>query len=349
MAIKNINGQIYFAAGGSSAQLTLSTTGQLTAQNSSNGFTAFQVQNASSVNQLTVDTTDAKVYVGPNGGDTVGSILVLGNKTNTGDPATSAEGAIYYNNALKQFRCYREGNWGGCEIDQVDAGFNITDDFIGGTAATNGAIGSAGWTRQLFGSGTTVIDYNNGIAPTSDHPGIIRERANQASGSANSGVTLTLGNTSSGSVALGANYDVKTTAGVESATSGTQTLRIGLHNETASTATPTTGVWWEADPTANANWRYCYVNATPATVCATSGTAVAANTFARLEIHITALGTGTSTVVFTINGTASTVSGVTVNTTNLVWPAMTCYSQPTTEQDCDIDYYQVSGTASGLR
>lgn len=75
--------------------------------------TAFQVQNASSVNQLTVDTTNSRIYVGPTAGDTTGSILVLGNKTNSGDP-TGVAGAMYYNSSTNTFRCYENGSWTDC-------------------------------------------------------------------------------------------------------------------------------------------------------------------------------------------------------------------------------------------
>ncbi len=314
--------------------------------------TAFQVQNASGVAYFIADTTNERLYVGPSAGDTTGALLVLGNKTNVGDP-TGVEGGLYYNNALKEFRCYRNGYWSGCDVDQVDSGFNVTDEFLSGGTSSSGLIGALGWNRAAIGSGGVTFDYNNGIAPTADHPGIIRFRANNTGGVANSGLSIALGNGSAGSMVLSPSYDMKATAGVESSTSGTQTFRVGFHNEHGSTTAPTTGVWWEADPTVNANWRYCYVNATPATICASSGVGITASVFARLEIHVTALGSGTSNVVFTINSNGNsatnTISGVTVNTTNLVYPAMTCYAQGTSEQDCDVDYYQASGTATALR
>ncbi len=332
---------------------SMASTGAITLKANATSSNAFLIQNPSSVNMFNVDTSLEKITIGPSGGDTVGEILVLGTKTTTGDP-TGAEGAIYYNNALKEFRCYENGYWGGCEVAQVQAGFSVTDEFLGGgTSNTNGAIGEAGWTRNFINcsQGPCSLDFNNGIAPTADHPGILRVRPNNTGPVTNAGEDLVLGNGSAGSMALSAGYDVKTTAGVESSASNTVTFRIGLHNETSSTTAPTTGVWWEADPTVSSNWRLCYVNATPAVVCSAGNTptAIVANAFVRLEIHITALGSGTSNVVFSINGNSTTVSGVTVNTTNLVWPNILTYAQPASEQDSDIDYFQVSGTATGLR
>ncbi|GAC1601345.1 MAG: hypothetical protein NVS3B29_02930 [Candidatus Saccharimonadales bacterium] len=74
---------------------------------------AFQIQNASSVAFFTVDTTNERVYVGPTAGDTVGAILVLGNKTTAGDP-TGVNGATYYNASSATFRCYENGAWTDC-------------------------------------------------------------------------------------------------------------------------------------------------------------------------------------------------------------------------------------------
>jgi hypothetical protein len=150
-----------------------------------------------------------------------------------------------------------------------------------------------------------------------------------------------------GSTALGAGQNQRFAIAVAATTS--HVVRVGLHNETTGTAAPTTGVYWEFDAASSANWRYCYVNATPTATCAASGTAVAANTFVTLEIRLTATGVGTSAVDFFINGTKSSVSGITVNTTNLVSPAMTCYTTAAVAKDCFIDYYQLTTATSARR
>ncbi len=74
---------------------------------------ALQVQNGSGTNFFTVDTADEKVIIGPSAGDTTGPLLVLGNKTNTGDP-TEVDGAMYYNSAADAFRCGVNGAWINC-------------------------------------------------------------------------------------------------------------------------------------------------------------------------------------------------------------------------------------------
>ena len=103
--------------------------------------TAFAVQNGSSIAQLTVDTANARVYVGPTAGDTVGTLTVLGNKTNAGDP-TGINGAMYYNSSTHSFRCYVNGAWysclGGMRYSQTNQGNQSGDlppagDTVGNT------------------------------------------------------------------------------------------------------------------------------------------------------------------------------------------------------------------------
>jgi hypothetical protein len=74
---------------------------------------AFQIQNSSSTSLFTVDTSNERVYIGPTAGDTTGALLVLGNKTNSGDP-TGVNGGMYYNSNTGTFRCYQNSAWVNC-------------------------------------------------------------------------------------------------------------------------------------------------------------------------------------------------------------------------------------------
>jgi hypothetical protein len=123
---------------------------------------------------------------------------------------------------------------------------------------------------------------------------------------------------------------------------------VGLHDETTTTTQPVSGIWWEADPATNANWRYCFGNGTTAT-CTNTAVAIAANTWVTLEIRVTATGSGTSAATFVINNTPFTVSAVTIDTTNRVSPAFTCYGTTGSAQNCSIDYLQLTGTTSAAR
>jgi hypothetical protein len=61
-------------------------------------------------------------------------------------------------------------------------------------------------------------------------------------------------------------------------------------------------------------------------------------------------GANTTTLDFGINGLFNTVSsGATVDTTNRVSPAFTCYALAAAANQCYWDYYQVRGTASADR
>lgn len=112
--------------------ITLDTSGTVSSQNyrihvggfqvtsagnayvQSTGTAAFQVQAADGTLAFSVDTTNARVYVGPTAGNTTGTILVLGNKTSFGDP-TGVAGAVYYNSNTNSFRCYTaSGFWQPC-------------------------------------------------------------------------------------------------------------------------------------------------------------------------------------------------------------------------------------------
>jgi hypothetical protein len=63
--------------------------------------------------KFTVDVANDKVLVGVSGGDTTGTVLVLGVRTTTGDP-TGTDGGMYYNNALGAYRCHTAGAWQAC-------------------------------------------------------------------------------------------------------------------------------------------------------------------------------------------------------------------------------------------
>jgi hypothetical protein len=76
---------------------------------------AFQVQNTSSVNVLSVDTSLKQVVVGAGStGEATPSLLVLDNETGTSADPTGVNGAMYYNATTHNFRCYAAGAWQNC-------------------------------------------------------------------------------------------------------------------------------------------------------------------------------------------------------------------------------------------
>jgi hypothetical protein len=112
----------------SNSLFTLSQDGAANFRNSSDSGTAFRVQNASSASMFNVDTVNEKVTIGPSAGDTTGALLILGNKTSSGDP-TEVDGAMYYNSNVGSFRCGVAGAWESCigGLLSVSSGAGITD------------------------------------------------------------------------------------------------------------------------------------------------------------------------------------------------------------------------------
>jgi hypothetical protein len=142
---------------------------------------------------------------------------------------------------------------------------------------------------------------------------------------------------------------MKTTVGLDT-TSSQAVLRVGLFPSSGGGTTnqPVSGVWFEADPATNANWRYCTGNGTTAS-CTNSAVALSSNTWARLEIRITATGSGTSAATFIMNGTSASVSSVTIDTTTRVSPSWQCYGTTATARACYMDYFQLTGIAGAAR
>jgi hypothetical protein len=315
-----------------------------------NSTAAFNIKNTTGTDQFIVDSTNSLVRVGSATADATATVLISDAKNTTGDPAGAAatNGAQYYNSFWQQYRCYRDGKWETCGVNPIERAFVFNDEFISGytgagcTTAT-AIIGDQNWT--CFTSGTANTAYNTGaILPTADRPGIIRMTTAAANGN---GFTMALAGNNSGSVVIAPQNRVKAAAG-QGATITNNRLRIGLHAETTTNVRPTTGVWWEADATTNANWNYCYGTGAVAT-CASSGVAITASTMYSLDILVTATGAGTSAATFTINGTAFNVSGVTISTAARVNPAISCFNSVAAVRECYVDYFQFSGVAAARR
>lgn len=315
------------------------TNGAATFVNKTDSATAFQVQNAATSPMLSVDTASLKVVIGNSAGDGTPVLLMLANKNTAGDPA-GAEGAEYYNSTLASFRCYYNSAWHNCADLEPQHSFSLYDEFMGGQTSFTGQIGSLGWTASAIGANGSLVLNPATPTPSANRPGVLGV---QTPAVANQGTTLSLG---SASHIIAKDNDIKVAVATGAATG--QVLRVGLHGETTSTTQPLSGVWWEANPATNANWQYCYGNGTTAT-CAASATPIVANTWVTLEARVTATGANTSAATFVINGTASTVSAVTIDTTNRVAPALTCYGTNGSAQNCYWDYFQLTGTTSAQR
>lgn len=314
-------------------------------RNASDSVDEFSIQKANTDQLFTVDSANERVYIGKvTGASSV--LLVLSNRTEAGDGPNPTDGAMYYHSADGVFRCYSNNSWNNCGEINPSRSFSQYDEFMGGqtTSLASNDIGSLGWNAQAIGANGSISFNPTTPTPSADRPGVL---ALTTPAVASQGTTLSLANNSGGSTLIRRGNVVRTAVAV-GATTG-QVLRVGLHSQTSATTQPVSGVWWEADPAANANWRYCYGNGTTAT-CANSTVAIAANTWVRLTITVNTTGSGTSSISFGINNIAPiTVTAATVDTTNRVAPALSCYGTDGSTKNCYWDYFQFTGNTSTAR
>lgn len=320
-------------------------TGNNTFRSSANTTSSFSIQNADGEPLFTTDTANNRVYVGViSPGDTDGVLLVLSNRINLDDPP-GVEGAMYYNRAERQFRCYRDGIWSSCATLDTSFGFSLYDEFMGGQTTSFGGnnVGELGWHTVAIGA-NGALDFNPTTpAPDAIRPGVLWL---QTPAVANQGTTLMLANASGSSMLIAKDNIVRTTVAVGAATN--QVLRVGLHDETSATTQPISGVWWEANPGVDPRWRYCHGNGTTAT-CNVSNVSITANAWVRLEIRITRTGAGVSAATFLVNDLTHNVASATFDTTTRVSPAYSCYTTTGAAQDCYWDYFQLKGTTATVR
>ncbi len=320
-------------------------TGNNVFRKASNGDSVFEVQRADTTRLFSVDSTNARVIIGPIDGSSGGIVLVLNRKTGSTSDPPGTNGAIYYHNELEMFRCYRDGEWAECGGITAPRGFNLYEEFMGGqtTSFASNNIGNLGWTAQAIGANGSLSFNPTTPAPAADRPGVL---AVQTPAVANQGTTFTLADSAAPSMIIGAGNTLRTAVAIGATTN--QVLRVGLDTQTTTTTQPVSGVWWEADPSASTNWRYCYGTGVAA-VCANTSVALTANSWVRMEIRVLTTGTGTSSATFFINSASFTVSSVTIDTTGRISPALSCYTTTGATRDCYWDYFQLRGTTSAAR
>jgi hypothetical protein len=275
--------------------------------------------------------------------DTTGTLLVLDTDTNATE-TSGIDGAMYYNSAMGQFRCFRDGMWESCATRPIDRAVMLEDEFMSGNTGATGVIGDLNWQAQtMAGTACSAFNYGGGTggsAISDDRMGILRFTTGAA---ANTGCRLMLGQSTAGTINIASGTVVKSAVAV--AATSNNVMRVGIDSVTNTVAQPTvTGVWWEADPASNANWRYCYATGAAAT-CAASGTAIAANTFVRLKIEIVS----STAVTFTINGTSTALTGITLGASAATRPSVSCHTLAASAQNCYIDYYQLRRDTSAVR
>ena len=266
------HGDLYATNLQTTGTVNMTSDNTIVTKSSTDSAAAFQVLNAANVAQLTVDTTNSRVYMGPTAGSTTGTLLVFGKKTNAGDPA-GTEGAMYYNASMGAMRCYVEGVWSHCSNPtRLAHGYNVQEEFIG---ASNGganidcdsATATVGtthpWACYSVSSNTTA--NTQAIEPNeANRPGQIQlNTGTTAAGMA----SIYLSGGSTPAFFIGGGETFETAINIPTLSNGTQRylLHIGLCDVNDHATDCSNGAYFEYDSNTSANWRYATAKATTRT------------------------------------------------------------------------------------
>jgi fibronectin-binding autotransporter adhesin len=306
-------------------------TGNSTIKPTSDGTTAFQLQNAAGTNLFTTDTTNERVYIGPIAGDTVGALLVLGNKTNAGDP-TGVSGATYYNQNINKFRCY-ETYWHDCSPEPRTTYKYVNDLFT----INNDSI------TAFNVSGAGAIQSGTAVGAVVGHPGIVQFQTGTSGvgavqlGAADNGKSVLLGN--------GDSWRSETVYRIPVLSTVSQrfTVRAGFDNSASSDVDPTDGcIFKYSDNLNSGKFQGMCDSSSVATTCDTTVAAVA-NTWYRLTVVPNSAGTS---VDFQVNGvskcqvTTNIPTGATHQTS---FGLKINQSAGLSSNTLDVDYISVEG------
>jgi hypothetical protein len=293
------------------------------------------VQNAAGTTALfIVDSTNARLYVGPTAGDTVGTLLVLGNKTNAGDP-TGVEGGMYYNSSMKQMRCYIDSVWRACNTpSSLSWGVNFSDEFL------DGLIDQDHWTEDLAGTGAGATWPLPDVAY---RPGQI---------SLETGTTTTgrdiLWSSGNGDYYIGGGEEIEFAINLPTLADVTNdyVMRAGLCE--VATADCDNGVYIEYDRSTSTNWRFA--TAKGGTRTKTSSSTAVSTGWHRFKIVVNSAG---NSISYYMDG-VSLGSAITTN----IPDSNSYYTQQyfgirktagTTNRTVKVDYFQYRGNLSSPR
>lgn len=314
-------------ANGTTQLFQITSTGTVSAKTTTNSTSGFVVQNAGNASQFTVDTSNSRVYVGPTAGDTTGTLLVVGNKTNAGDP-TGVAGAIYYNASSQSFRCYQNGAWEEC-IRRARTSYYVYSDFTSEGADTQFSFDSTG-------TGANISSSVSGGIP--GHPGVIQfQTGTTATGASSVGsmAQLRLGN--------GDAYGFESVLRVPTLSDGTETFTIRSGFIDTDMAESTDGCFFRyTDATNGGRWQGVCRSNNAETACDT-GITVGANAWYRLNVKVNAAGNSAD---FQTDGTSRcqvTTNIPTANFRHTGYGTHIVKSAGTTSRTFDLDYMEIIG------
>lgn len=338
-------GNMFTAGLQATGTISLTSDNAINVKSSTNSTTAFQVLNSTNIPQLNVDTTNSRVYLGPTAGNTVGTTLVFGKKTDAGDPA-GVDGAMYYSASRGTMRCFVDSAWSNCSNPtRLTHGYNIQEDFIGsstggksftcGGANTNA---SHSWACSVVNGAPSVATVE---ADSAQRPG----QAQLRSGTNIAGLaSLYLSNGTTPAFFIGGGESFETAINIPILSNATERyiFRAGICDVLASHATDcSNGVYFEYDSATSVNWRYATAAAAARTkVSSTKIAAVGwtnlkfvANSNASISFYVKNAGD----TVYTLIGTTTT----TIPSTNTNIGALMFYLDKqagTTNRNVTVDY-----------
>jgi hypothetical protein len=124
--------------------------------------------------------TTANIQIGAGGaGSTTPDLFALDVKSTTGDPASGADGAMYYNGFNDKFRCYINGSWMDCAHADLDTIYAATS-----TNTINNGDNAQVWNWSLTTADKAAFTFGENIASTASGKAAILEAKTLASSTA---------------------------------------------------------------------------------------------------------------------------------------------------------------------
>jgi hypothetical protein len=265
--------------------INLNSTASTIVKPTTNSTTAFQIQPSGSTTPLFVaDSSNSRIYIGNPSADAVTTVLVLDNSSGS-DPASPANGSMYYSTTYSAMRCYQDGAWSNCsDPTRLARGYNIQEEFVASSSAgSDYNCGDTTAPPNTLNVGSThawacytgVDDGSTGRVITvepdvSSRPGQIQLETGTSGTGGHASMYLSGGLTSAFFIGGGESYETAVNFGALSASTSTYIARIGLCDGNGYGADCSNGTYFEYDSSTSANWRIATAKAATRTKTTTS-------------------------------------------------------------------------------